>query len=239
VEAVSYDPALAGHLLRSANSAASAARIPVLTVRDAVVRLGRASVLSLAFSTNVRSRLNDAMPEYGLGPGDLWRNSVLATLAAELVMTFATVPIPPEAAAAALLADIGKLALHHALDAETQDWLLQAQTAGGLTRREAETELLTVHHGELGGLIAQDWKLPPSIVNGIIYHHTPNDSPDQIAHTTYLACMISAALTLDPEADHRGCLRGSMKSVGLDESHFDELCELTSERFEVVKAHYL
>jgi HD-like signal output (HDOD) protein len=46
VEIVAFDPALTGALLRCANSAASAATTQIVTIRNAVVRLGRASVLS-------------------------------------------------------------------------------------------------------------------------------------------------------------------------------------------------
>jgi HD-like signal output (HDOD) protein len=52
---------------------------------------------------------------------------------------------------------------------------------------EAESLLLDVNHGELGGLIAQNWNLPPRVVQGITYHHNPAQGMDGICYLTYLA----------------------------------------------------
>src|SRR3954447_21571304 len=86
VEVVRFDQALTASLLASANSSWSASRTRVTTVRDAVIRLGTGPVLSLALGSVVRSRLQRAVPEYGLAEGDLWQHSVAASLAAELLV---------------------------------------------------------------------------------------------------------------------------------------------------------
>ena len=110
-EVVSLDQALAGRALRAANSAASAASSPITTVRDAVVRLGRSTMLTLALGTQVRRNLQQAVPEFGLAANVLWRHSVATALVAESLATACTVRIPPESYAASLLHDIGKLVL--------------------------------------------------------------------------------------------------------------------------------
>lgn len=61
-EVVSLDQALSFRLLRMANSAASASLMPIVTIRDAVVRLGIGSLLSLATATSVQKRLRTAIP---------------------------------------------------------------------------------------------------------------------------------------------------------------------------------
>ena len=55
----------------------------------------------------------------------------------------------------------------------TLELLDRATEEGGRSRLHAESELLGVHHGELGGLIAQHWKLPDGIVRGVTFHHDP------------------------------------------------------------------
>jgi HD-like signal output (HDOD) protein len=237
VEAIAFDPALAGALLRYANSAVSASQSPVVTVRDAVIRIGRTSVLSLALGTEVRGRLSEAIPEYGLAEGDLWRSAVLASLAAEVIGARMASPPPQEVGAAALLADIGKMVMHRFLDAETLGWLQEAESTGR-TRREAESEVLGVHHGELGGLIAGHWGLPFSIVTGIQYHHTPNESTQPVAYATHLSCMVSGILTDDPDARDRRGAEESVEALGLDLDDIDDLCAVTRDRFEEVQARY-
>ena len=59
-EVVKLDQALTMRLLRAANSAASASAVSIVTVRDAVVRLGAKSLLSLATAVGVQKRLQKA-----------------------------------------------------------------------------------------------------------------------------------------------------------------------------------
>ena len=53
---------------------------------------------------------------------------------------------------------------------------------------DAEREVLTVHHGELGGLIAQHWNLPDIIVRGIMYHHDPEHCTETDNRICHLLC---------------------------------------------------
>src|ERR1700741_2267679 len=64
-QVVSYDPALTGRLLHLANAAARRGSSPVVTVQDAVVRLGTGAVLTLSVSSAIKRRMSRAIPEYG------------------------------------------------------------------------------------------------------------------------------------------------------------------------------
>ncbi|MFZ4516652.1 MAG: HDOD domain-containing protein, partial [Acidimicrobiia bacterium] len=57
-EVVAYDQALTASLLRSANSSWSASAQPITTVREAVIRLGYATVFTMAVGMNVRGKMN-------------------------------------------------------------------------------------------------------------------------------------------------------------------------------------
>ena len=76
VETISLDQSLTAAVLRQANSAASGNRVRIGTVRDAVVRLGMNMVLSIALSGHLSKQMTKAVPEYGLGAGELWKHSV-------------------------------------------------------------------------------------------------------------------------------------------------------------------
>lgn len=178
VRVVELDPALTGRLLKSANSARSAPVSPITTVRAAVTRLGSGGVLSLAMASSVQSQLKGGIPGYGLSEGDLWRHSMSTALAAESWTRHSRVSIPPEAFTAALLHDIGKLILGRFLAPQVRAVLDEAMHDGQLPPLRAETEVLGVHHAELGGLIAQHWALPQSIVAGITCHHDPDELGD-------------------------------------------------------------
>jgi len=169
VGVIKFDQALTLHLLRIANSAAVASRTPISTINDAVMRLGMGTILSLAISFNVKGQMKRAVPEYGLPEGELWRHSIAAAAAAEAANAFSKIAIPHAAFTAALLHDIGKQLMAQFLNPEILGIIKSAQQSG-VDPLTAESEVLRVHHGELGGLIAQHWMLPEPIVKGITNH---------------------------------------------------------------------
>jgi len=195
-EVISLDPSLTARVLRAANSARVAARSTVSNVNDAVVRLGRGTILSIVVGSAARKHLQRSVPEYGLAENALWKHSVATALAAETLGQVCGVSVPPEVFAAALLHDIGKLVLARFLDKHTLELLDEAQTQGHLDPLEAERRVLQVHHAELGGLIARKWGLPGSIVHGITYHHRPDECGEAICDIICVANDIAIATGL-------------------------------------------
>lgn len=239
-EVVSLDQALSFRLLRMANSAASASLMPIVTIRDAVVRLGIGSLLSLATASSVSKKLNAAIPEYGLNEGDLWRHSVAAALAAESAPGFCDVELPPETYSAALLHDIGKLVLARQLDPDILKVLALAREEGHLSSLKAESEVLTVHHGELGGLIAQHWNLPDRLVVGIIHHHTPDDANDFVADAVHVANQAAKYVGAGHWAveEDRMVNPNSIKRLKMGPNGFEGLVRLVAKRLEQVLGQY-
>jgi HD-like signal output (HDOD) protein len=198
VEVVSFDQALTATLLRRANSAALGARYQIKTVRDAAMWLGSGSLLSMALATNVSRRLSEPIPAYGLAEGQLWKQSVAASLSAEAIRAMATVDVPAEAPTAALLHDFGKVVLAQHFGARVLNLLAQAAIADHLGLLEAETKVFGVNHADIGGLVAQQWKLPHSIVEAIIHHHHPGTHPTAVSATVSLAhAMVPEVLATD------------------------------------------
>ena len=199
VAVIEHDQVLTGHLLRRANSAASSALEPVRTVRDAAVRLGPPEVLSVALAASVSGVLRRSQPAYALDEGDLWRRSVAASAAAEIIRERAARPLPREVGTTALLHDIGKVVIGRALPLEHVRELRRvhqeamataaaaegpADTTAGSSRSaaglaclhdeamlRAERDVLGVDHAEVGQLVAIGWGLPPSMTDAIAQHH--------------------------------------------------------------------
>lgn len=184
---IRFDPALTVKLLRMANSAFSGATVAITTVQDAVSRLGTSRVLSLAVASHARPMMRVQVSAYGYREGDLWRHSVISMLVAELAQRACRVHVPAASSTAALLHDVGKLVMANFLDPEILELLGRAQNEGGLGPLEAETQILQIHHGELGGLIARHWKLPEAIVCGITFHHNPEDGGEVVCDVVHLA----------------------------------------------------
>jgi HD-like signal output (HDOD) protein len=175
VQVVRLDQGLTARVLSAANSATKGRGMALGTVEQAVMRLGRGCVLSIAVGSAVRSELTSELPQYKLSEGELWRHSVAAALVAEHANRYCTkVKVPAETFTAALLHDVGKLVLCRFLDDTVLDLLSRSAGDRGVADVTAEREILEVTHGELGGLIVQDWGLSEDIRIGVAYHHEPD-----------------------------------------------------------------
>jgi putative nucleotidyltransferase with HDIG domain len=198
---ISLDQALTGRLLQIANSAWSASLVPIGTVKDAVIRIGIGPAVSFAVGACVGPTLRRALPEYGLGEGELWRHSVAASLAAEVLSAMSPMEVPAEAVTAALLHDVGKLVLARFLTADLLAGLAEVRASGDRSMMQAEVGVLGVHHGELGGLIARHWNLPSRVADAIAHHHAPERIEDAACDVVALANV--AAKVVDDRPDTR------------------------------------
>jgi HD-like signal output (HDOD) protein len=168
---ISLDPVLTGRTLALANSASYASLGAVATVRQAIGRLGIGTVTSIAVAVAVHSTLRDPLRAYGASADLLWRHSVAASVAVEGIPAALRWTPPAESATAALLHDIGKLLLSRELSRAAAEFIANGARETGRTTAEVESELLGTSHAELGARIAEVWRLPSSIVQGIRFHH--------------------------------------------------------------------
>ncbi len=239
-EVISFDQSLTAKVLRWANSAASASGAPVTSVNDAVMRMGTRIILEVAMATSVRKDLDRSIPEYGLTEGELWKHSIASALAVEIFRGLTSVEIPNESFTTALLHDVGKLVLMRFLDADALRLLADARESGGASERQAESDLLLVHHGEVGGLVAQQWKLPEGIVKGIIYHHTPEELDEPLPYVVQMANIVAKTIgagtgmvAADLDEKH-----SALEYLGFSEDDFVNICEATAENLQEVVGRY-
>lgn len=239
-ELIGFDQALTLKLLRAANSAASASAVRYGTVKEAVARLGTAQVLAFAVACSTRPFLQSAVPGYGLDEGALWRHSVASAVAAEVVPELCRVEVPPESFTAALLHDVGKLVMGRFLTPEVRGYLRRAYEVDNIPQREAESLLLNVHHGELGGIIAQHWKLPVRVVQGITHHHTPDRGMDVICDVTYLSNQIAKGIeaSVEGRAYEMKLEADVTERLGIEPKIVESLCPIAALRYAQVGRRY-
>ena len=240
VELIAFDQALTLKLLRSANSAANGTAERVGSVKEALNRMGIAQVLALTVASKVKPILQASIPAYDLDEGALWQHSVTAAICVEAMQSCCKFTTPPEAFTAALLHDVGKLVIGRFLNPEISDFIRQAKALDHLNQMEAEALLLSVHHAELGGLIAQHWNLPPRIVLGITYHHNPDQWQDIICDLTYAANQIAKYIEAEFKG-HKAELAISpnvAQRLGLTTETLNKLCSTATARYAQVSSRY-
>ena len=239
-EVIAYDQALTLKMLRAANSAAEGAASHITNVKEAITRLGAARILSTAVAAGARPHFQNEIPAYGLEEGALWKHSVTAAVAAETIPKYSAVESPPEAFTAALLHDVGKTVMGRFLSPEILTCVTFARVADHLTQAEAESKILGMHHGELGGLIAEHWKLPDRVIQGIIHHHSPEEGNDIVCDLTYLANEIAHRISPVREGEiyDDAALETVAKRLGINTLQIAKLRSSTAARVAQVTQRY-
>lgn len=237
VSTIGLDQALTGRLLRLANSAAGGARQPVVSVAEAVNRVGSGSVLSLAMSSAMHAHMAIDLPAYGLPEGGLWKHSVGAALAVESLRASGLRP-PPGSFVAGLVHDVGKLLLGRRMLREGRVFeLRQGQSDAELLREEARQ--LGIDHASLGAMVARAWQLPAGIPEAIAFHHSPLDLADgpvrAMADLVAVADAVAHAVEEEHpvQADPSSCAR-----IGAEGAVLERARELTQRLRDEVEVLY-
>lgn len=165
------DPTFALRVIRLSNSSISAPVVPIITLRDAVIRLGVKSVAGLVTSM---SAIRVFIPTKQ-GEKDLWAHSIQVAVAARVIaQTAKELKVNPEQAyICGLMHDIGRFVLFDKASDEMNlvegaDW----DSPGQLII--VEHEQYGFNHSELGGRVCQKWGLPESIIRVVSDHHKYN-----------------------------------------------------------------
>jgi len=170
-----YDTALTANLLKVANSAYFSLPEKVDSVHQAIVFMGMRQVIDLVLLAASAENLQAAQKGYDLKAGELWKYSLSSALIAKELAEKKKIKETHLIFTAALLKDIGKVILNQYVR-DSYKKINTLVTEQGLTFREAEKEVIGIDHAELGGIVAETWKLSPKMVEIIRNHHLPHES---------------------------------------------------------------
>jgi putative nucleotidyltransferase with HDIG domain len=206
VDVMQRDQALAGRVLRLANSGFFGFSRQVSTLARAVMILGFTSVRSLALGVKVWETL--------IGHGNaslaaLGEHSALVGAAARLIAQRTRSADPEEVFTAGLLHDIGRVVLTRKFPAEYAGIVARARD-DGQSLIECERAAFGIDHTQAGAWLGETWALPKPIVEAATRHH------DEIGAATALGTSLIVNLAnrlvhwtdldggiVDPEAERR------------------------------------
>ncbi|HXS68255.1 MAG TPA: HDOD domain-containing protein, partial [Candidatus Polarisedimenticolia bacterium] len=179
VQVLKYDNVLTAKLLRACNSPYFGLEEPVSSVDQAVLILGHQQILHIVLTLAFGGAMTVPLTGYAVEANELWRHSLTTATAAEFIVSSAIdVNVdPPVAFTVGLLHDIGKLVLNQVLTPEYQAEIRARMTDKGLSRGDAEKEILGTDHAEVGGALLQAWHLPDDIIEAVGNHHHPVVEP--------------------------------------------------------------
>lgn len=228
---IEYDPAVAANILRVANSAFYAGRGRIQNPKDAVVRLGTATLLDIVLG-NYLKELTVEAPLYSLSENELWMHAAVSSIAVREIkqQVNGSAAVPQAATIAALVHDIGKLIMVRYLKADPED-ILHVSRREKVTFVEAECCLFGFDHAEVGAAIARKWDFPEPITEAIERHHQyPLEQSSEILDAVVLANLVAKTLGigLGAEGLNMRVDERCYQRLGLDFRAFCRICAQTA-----------
>ena len=167
-KALSMDSALATKILRIANSPLYAQRRKSENLRQALVVLGLNATLTLALSFSLVKSLRTGKVN-GINYPFYWRRALIAATAARALADAMHQSMAEEIFLAALLQDVGILALDKAVP-DLYSGLNGVQSDHGALAAH-EKKRLQIDHAEIGGWLMRTWNLPERLHRAIEHSH--------------------------------------------------------------------
>ena len=170
---IGNDPALAAKLLRMANSPVSGLKRPARTVSHALALLGVNTVRTLALSFSLAADLKK--PGKGVQQG-VWKRSIVAAISAREIARVVESRLAEEAFLAALLQDIGGLALAQ-IEPKVSSANWEKARGDHTLLIDLERQAFGTDHAEVTQWLLTRWKLPGLFSAAAGASHDENGPP--------------------------------------------------------------
>ena len=186
------DQALAARILKLVNSSFFRSQREIGTIGEAIMRLGRNTIQSLALASTTSVAFTADTGVYGYVSGGLWLHSFSVAVAAR---RYSSIQFPGNADKAflgGLLHDVGKLVLGGMIQKNPTEFRAALAETGFVGA--AEKQIYYRDHTDVGDMIGERWRFPPRIREMIKGHHRPINA---VASDSMLAAVVLADLTCD------------------------------------------
>jgi diguanylate cyclase (GGDEF)-like protein len=225
-------PGVASHIIELArdpeiaNSPLYAQRRKSENLRQALVVLGLNATLTLALSFSLVKTLRVGKVN-GIDYPLYWRRALVAATAARALADALRQPLAEEIFLAALLQDVGILALDQALPDLYRGADLDQRDHRSLTALEKRR--LNADHAEIGAWLMQSWNLPPRLHRAIAHSHRVDLSVTSDAALIFQRCVAQSGPIADlflREPQQRPFAEVGLaveRSLGLDKVAFGQV----------------
>lgn len=164
--AVQADPVLTGRVLKIANSAAFNNTRPIISVKDAIIKIGNGILSRLALSLSVLNKTKQGHC-ISLDYRNFWSSSLQRALALQEIAKIHPVICPEEAFTVGLISDVGRLALAQVYPEEFKT----CEESTRYSNLEAQRALFGIDQNQVTVAILSDWSLPKLVIDAITYFH--------------------------------------------------------------------
>jgi putative nucleotidyltransferase with HDIG domain len=164
-EMLKRDPSLSAHVLRIVNSPVYSPRAQIVSLQQAVARVGAVKIREIALVIACRTGVFKAKG-YEREIDEVFRHSIATALFAQEIARQTRNNVE-DAFLCGLLHDVGRPVLLQAL-------VTLLREAHASADRAAVLELVRELHESAGAALAKAWTLPETVVTALAHHHSPH-----------------------------------------------------------------
>jgi putative nucleotidyltransferase with HDIG domain len=239
---VSSDPAVAARVLKISNSSFYGCQRQIQTLSHAIMVLGFSTLKSLVVAASVKQ----VYKPYGLTEKMLWEHSFGAGLAARVIANSTRLVNEEEAFLGGLFHDIGKIIMN-SLDSQQFQLVVQKCYNDGMSSLEAEQQVFSYNHAEVGGLVIKKWNFPAILMHAVLKHHSFDFAEEEDIYQVRLTSVVGLANLFchrlgigvrEPEEDLQLHETVPAGLLGLDEARIATMLERISEAYEKDKSFF-
>ena len=172
-DTIEKDQAIVSKILRLVNSAFFGFQSKINNIPHALMVLGFNTVRNAVMSVSVIDTLSMKNVPNGWDMREFWKHSVAVAVTSKRLAERTKLCPPDNCFIGGLLHDVGKIIIAQFF----REVFLQILILMGdekLTFSDAEKEIIPIGHDQIGGYLAKQWKLPPDLVDAVMYHHSTN-----------------------------------------------------------------
>lgn len=170
-QVIKLDQSLTAKILKIVNSAFYGLYRKVGNVDHAIVILGFDEIRNISTAACL-IKAHEGIPCQFFQPNEFWTHSLCTAYVARALSTKRPDLNTEDAFVIGLLHDYGKVILFQFFNTLFREVLALAVSKTKPLHQVA-SEYLGINHAEIGGIIAENWKLPAHLVKAVQFHHTP------------------------------------------------------------------
>jgi len=205
---ISYDPVLAGQVLRLINSAYYSLPNRVTSLTRAIIMLGLNTVKNLVLATSVLASFKSTSAASRFSMDDYWAHCLCVGVTTKTIAKMMRIPViaQEEYFVAGLLHDLGKLPMI-ACFADLYHQAMASSEDDEIPLYQAESRFIGFDHCQVGWLIGAKWKLSNDMKHAIMNHHRPLSEgcePSDLLYAMSLGNQIAHHLQIGASGDGVG-----------------------------------
>ncbi len=190
VRVLNMDESLTAKVIKLANSPVFGGLRKLSSIEEAVVSIGRNSIINFAVSDSFGD-IQSSGRGYDYKKGELWKHSLATAMASQRLVEVTGFPQKNLLFTTAVLHDIGKTFLDEYIKDKRKE-IRGALSRSGTTLTSAEIDVLGCSHPQIGGMVLEKWNFPEEISKAVRFHHEPQNVPGSkdLTYHIYLSDII-------------------------------------------------